>query len=413
MQPAVRLDHSLIALESEHEVHVMLELACPPAPDAACRPPLRIALVLDRSGSMAGRPLDTARASALWLVRRLRPEDRVAVVAYDHEVHLLAPLGPAHAPGPAGALAGLWARGATNLSGGWLRGLDALRDARSDGPARVILLSDGHANQGITDAARLAELAAGARQTGVGTSTVGLGAGFDEELMTAMAERGGGTAHLCETPDDAPGVFASELGGLATLAAQNVVVEVRPGPRVEVVGVMNDHPSLAVPDGVQVEVGDAYAGETRRVTLALRVPRVAALGPATVASLVVRYVAVLNGVAEHTLTVPVLVNVVSAAEAARAVPDAAVTEEVRVLRSARAIREAIERADLGDVAAASAGLAAARSALSAAPLTDDVMGALASLDAAAADLEGGWDAMARKRLHYSSRSSRRRRRPSG
>jgi Ca-activated chloride channel homolog len=100
--------------------------------------------------------------------------------------------------------------------------------------------------------------------------------------------------------------------------AQNVSVEIRPSPDVEILSVLNDYPAVTVDGGVQLALGDAYAGERRRVVLALHLPHLAALGPVRVADLVVRYVAVGEEVAEHTLTVPVAVNLVSADEAAAA-----------------------------------------------------------------------------------------------
>jgi Ca-activated chloride channel family protein len=128
VEAIVRLDHQLLAVESEHEVNVMLELAAPEAP-AGARPPLNLALVLDRSGSMAGEKLWYAKRAVSWLLSRLEPTDKVALVAFDDEALLAAPLATAEMGLAADAIGGVGPGGMTNLSGGWLKGIEELRRA--------------------------------------------------------------------------------------------------------------------------------------------------------------------------------------------------------------------------------------------------------------------------------------------
>ena len=351
MEAAVKLDHVLLALDGEHDVNAMVEIVAPELETSDAREPLRVALVVDRSGSMSGRKLEVAKRCASWLVSRLDPRDQLALVDYDDEVRLLAPLST---PGAAhrAAIDRIHAGGSTNLSGGWLKGVEALGRTNGPGPRKVLLLSDGLANVGITEPGVLTALAANVGKQGIGTTTIGIGEDFDEELMTALAEAGGGYAHFAETPDAAPAIFSTELEGLTSIVAQNVSLEIRPGLQVEVLEILNDRPLVPVPGGVQVELGDAYAGERRRVVFALHVPHLAALGPVSVAEAVLRYVSVGDEIAQHELTIPIVANAVSAEEASRAVPDAEVREEVLVLRAARAREDAMKLADAGDFTAA-------------------------------------------------------------
>ncbi len=127
MDAAIKLDHSVLAVESEHTLHAMVELRAPEAPTGE-RPPLRLALVIDRSASMAGEKLDTVKRSATFLHDRLTSDDSLAVVAFDDEVRLVASLGPARPEVRAGSGADRRRR-ETNLSGGWLKGLEELRRA--------------------------------------------------------------------------------------------------------------------------------------------------------------------------------------------------------------------------------------------------------------------------------------------
>jgi Ca-activated chloride channel family protein len=351
---SVRLDHQLLAVESEHRVHCLLELVAPKAAKAERRP-LHLALVIDRSGSMQGDKLETAKASAAYLARRLAPTDRLAVVTYDDEVRLELPLTEVGHDQQQleQALHRIQPGGMTNLSGGWLKGVEQLR-AVSDGigPKKVLLLTDGLANTGVTDPDALVAMARGACDEGVGTTTIGFGEGFDEELLTRIADVAAGNAYFAGTLEEAPGIFAQEFEGLTALVAQNLSVEVRPTADVQMLGVLNEYPIVPVAGGLQAQLGDAYAEERRRVVFELAVPRLETLGVVPVAEVIVRYVSLGERIEAHELHLPVTVNAVSADEAAQAAPDDGVVEEIVVLKSARAQREARERAEVGDFASA-------------------------------------------------------------
>ena len=404
LKTSVRLEHSVLAVEQEHELHAMVELSVPHLADEIERPPLRVALVVDRSGSMAGPKLAVARRCARWLAEQLRPVDELALVAFDEHVRLLVPRAAVDGSRMRAALASIGPGGQTNLSGGWLRGLGELIEAPADGPRKILLLTDGLANAGITDRGDLVGMARRARREGVSTSTIGFGEGFDEDLLRDMADAGGGNAHFAATPDDAPGIFERELEGLTRIVAHNVTLDIRPGPAVELLGVLNDYPSLAVDGGAQIELGDAYAGERRRVVLRLRIPHLAALGPCVVAELVLRFTSVGETIEQRTTTIPIVANAVSAAEAAAVPPDAEVREEVLVLRSARVRDDAIRLADEGRFEEALAAVEATADDLERNGLTAEA----AELRTARTSLRR-YDALSRKTLNQRAWELKRRR----
>jgi len=209
------------------ELEVLLRVQAPAAApgERAARTPLSIALVIDRSGSMTGDKLEAAKACARDVVQRLQPDDEVCLVIYDTEADLLMPLCSAGEARQSidTLLDAFSARGGTDLHAGWLRG--AQQVAGSTGPARlcrVILLSDGQANHGDTDEDSICTQVRQLAQVGVTTTTVGLGEGFNENLMTAMAVAGQGNALYGERAEDLAEAFDAEIGLLANLAWRNL-----------------------------------------------------------------------------------------------------------------------------------------------------------------------------------------------
>jgi Ca-activated chloride channel family protein len=416
MRASVRFDHELLAVEHDHDVSCMLELTAPPAPPNAERRPLAIALVIDRSGSMAGDKLDVTRRSAAFLVERLAPGDRLGIVSFDDEVRLEAPLlqvGPNRAVLLA-AINAIASGGQTNLSGGWLKGVELLSPLDESFTRRTLLLTDGRANTGIVDDLQLAKMARASAGDGIGTSTVGFGEGFSEDLLAAMADAGNGGAYFAEGPDAAPGIFAQEFEDLLRLVAQNVSIEIRPGwDQVNLLSVLNDFPQVPVDGGVQLQLGDAYGDEQRRIVFQLRVPSLATMGPSKIAEVIIRYVEIGEQVAMHQVAVPLIVNAVSADDAAASVPNAHVVEEVVILLGARAQEEARALADAGDYESARAKLTdAAKDLRARAPgshRADELLAQADTWEQRAEMLAPDSWAMDRKRMTYENRTIKERR----
>lgn len=411
MKSSIHVDHALLAVESEHRVHAMLELTAP-AVEGNDRQPLHLALVIDRSGSMSGPKLAAAKNAARFLVERLTEEDSLALVAFDSDVRLLAPAASPDRKALTAAIASIPPGGSTNLSGGWLKGAEELRRVTGDGQRRVLLLTDGMANVGVTDPGRLSGMSGSMKGEGISTTTIGYGDGFSEELLTAMADAGGGNSYFASGPDDAPGIFDDEFEGLATVAAQNVSLEIRATDDVKFLGVLNDYPLVPVPGGVQVQLGDFYGSETRRIVFEMNIPNVADLGPKQIGELVLRYTSVGDAIEMHDVTIPVTVNVVDAETAAEAGVDADVNDEVLMLRAAEARREAMERADAGDFDGAYDTLRSVRADMFAAmptsPRADELQSEIDEMGYSSQRMRARtYDAMERKRMHYQEHRNRR------
>lgn len=228
----------------ENTVDVLVRVQAPDAPigKVSTRPTQTIAVVLDRSGSMDGKPLAEAQRCAEFVATRLRSTDAMSVVQFDNRVERLL---PATTIGDGGrvraAIATIQSGGNTNLHGGWLEGAQTLADIPVSGLNRVILLSDGCANEGVTDSQEISSQCAAWAAKGITTSTYGLGRSFNEELMVAMARAGGGNHYYGDTAEDLMEPFEQELDLLANLALRQVVLSAPPLGQLKVT-MLNDLP---------------------------------------------------------------------------------------------------------------------------------------------------------------------------
>lgn len=219
-------DRTLVRAAGKSARYLHLRLSAPPVTRA--RGPVDLAFVIDRSGSMAGQAMDLARRATGEALGFLGPDDRFAVVAFDDVIEVVMARTAATAAAiteARGRVASLDARGSTALFEGWLTGCAQI-DPGPDSIARCLLLTDGHANVGEHDPAVLAHHAAELRARGVATTTFGLGEGFSEELLQAMASAGGGNAWYVEHPAQLRDYFTTELGEALEVVARDVRVRV-------------------------------------------------------------------------------------------------------------------------------------------------------------------------------------------
>ncbi|WP_370246845.1 VWA domain-containing protein [Nocardioides sp.] len=311
--------------------------------------------MLDRSGSMAGAPLAGAQQALIDLVRRLDPADDFGLVTFDDAAQVVVPTGPlTDKDAVVAAIRSVVPGGTTDLSAGYLRGLRELRRAlaaRGAGTGgTVLVVSDGHVNAGVRDVATLAAVTAQAYGERIVTSTLGYGRGYDETLLAALARSGSGNHVYAADPDAAGAAIAGEVDGLLAKVAQGVALTVALEPSVEVLRLFNDLPVHTLEPGrVMIELGDLYAAERRKLLLTLRVPALAGLGLARVATLELAHVE-LPALIEHTVTLPIAVNVVPGDQAAGRVPDPVVTSEKLFQLAQDVKRQASEAFERGEFA---------------------------------------------------------------
>jgi Ca-activated chloride channel family protein len=252
------------------------------AADDRLLPPQRgvdLVVVLDRSGSMAGAKIDAAREAVVRLLAALTPADRLALLTYSNGVAgdpALRPVTEDNRHSLAESVARIAAGGGTNLGQGLQAGIDVLRAAPADGNLRrIIVISDGLANQGITDSARLAQMAASAVSQEFVLSTVGVGNDFNEDLLSRLADHGTGNYYYLESPAAFAAVFEEEYLQARAVAVDELTVRL-PLPAGVTLTDAGGYPFRIAQGQAEFHPGSLRAGQTRTVYLTLQVPTTAA-----------------------------------------------------------------------------------------------------------------------------------------
>jgi Ca-activated chloride channel family protein len=238
--------------------------------------PVHLAIVVDRSGSMAGAKMSNAIAAATGAVERMHDGDRVTVVGFDTTARVLVPpttLDTATRPSVESAIRAMHAGGDTCISCALdtaTAALDGAPGAR-DEVRRILLISDGEATTGIRDVGGLRALAARARDRGFSVSTIGVDLAFDERVMAAIAQESNGRHFFVPDASALPQVFEQELGTLQAAVATEAELTVEPAPGVVVDDVL-DRSFRREAGRIRVPLGAFDAAQEKTVLMRVHVP---------------------------------------------------------------------------------------------------------------------------------------------
>ena len=376
------------------------------------RPPVNLAFVLDRSGSMAGEKIRLARQAVEYSIGRLQSDDRFSIVTYDDVIDVVVASTAATVQARQDALARLAtvdARNQTNLGGGWLRGAEQVAlNLIAQGVNRTLLLTDGLANVGITDRDELARHASELRTRGVATTTFGVGTDFDEVLLQAMATAGGGNFYYIADARSIADYVTSEVGEALDVVAREVILEIT-APEAATLESLSPFPVDRRGARTVVTLGSMVAEQVVQVVLRLYLP-LGELGRETGAVLALGDSDGLSDSATQALSWEYADSRTNDLQER----DAEVDRAVARVFAARARQDATRLNRGGDFPAAQAALAAVAKRIRSYAGRDPEMRALvAELELDASNLSAPMPAAALKEMHFRSYASAKMRMPDG
>jgi len=339
MHVSTHLSIDMVALDQSDDVTILLELTAPENPVSMQRPGRTLMLLLDRSGSMSGEPLTGAKDAIGRLLRRLTPQDCFGLITFDDQAEVVVPpmlMKDHNLEAVQRKVAAIQSGGMTDLSAGYLLALRevkrSLTQTQQTG-ATILLVSDGHANGGITEPSLLREVAENALSDSITTSTLGLGLGYDEHLLQEITMGGNGNHRFAPDVDTAVSEIAQTVNDLLDVSAIATTVRITPlNQLVDSIQLRQDLPVWREPGSLIINIGDMYAGEERRILLSLGVPAVANLGTTTIANVDINFTQV-SDLTDHHVQLPITVNVVPGDQARNRVPNPVVSVEELILQS--------------------------------------------------------------------------------
>lgn len=328
------LENGILSPETQR-VLAMLQLRTGTS-TGAVHVPAAVAIVLDVSGSMVGDKLKDAKKSAKKLIASLSNGDRVSIISFAEEAqtHLSNITLTDNRAEVLNVIDGIDVRGTTCISCGLEQGYTALGKAPGNYQRRVILLSDGQANQGLQGVSSLGSLSSSARNRDVVTSTIGLGAGYDAPVMNAIAESGAGRYYFVHNATAIKAVLDAELVQIRTAMVRDLKVELR-SVEGTLLGTI-DSPNVWLGSHNET-VGPMAAKSERRVLVPLKLPRNYA---GKVVTAVVTYNDLQN--IQHTLTLTANVGRSSDPAAIHASRNGAVVAHAARLKSVRIVERALK-----------------------------------------------------------------------
>ncbi|MBN1124746.1 MAG: VWA domain-containing protein [Sedimentisphaerales bacterium] len=267
------VSHPVLLAEKQQTAYLRVGLIGFAMDKSTGRAPVNVAIVIDKSGSMSGVKIEQAREAAIKAVCRLHSEDIVSVITYDSKVTVVVPATKVSDKDTILAkIRCIQAGGSTALYAGVEKGAQEMRKFLSDNRVnRMVLLSDGLANVGPSNPADLARLGRKLIKDGISVTTIGIGLGYNEDLMTQLAYKSDGSHYFAEHADDLAKVFEQEFGRSLSVVAQEVQIDIRCAKGIRPVRLLGREGKI---DGqnVSIFINQIYSKHERYAILEVETP---------------------------------------------------------------------------------------------------------------------------------------------
>ena len=234
--------------------------------------PLNLCLILDHSGSMSGRPMETVKQAAQRIVDRLSPADRLTIVAFDHKAKVLVHSQTIDNPASVKLqINQLKAAGGTAIDEGLRLGIEELAKGKKDTISQAFLLTDGENEHGDNDRClKLAKLAADYNLT---LNTLGFGDAWNQDVLEKIADAGGGALSFIQQPDQAVDEFGRLFNRIQSVGLTNahLLLSLQPGVRLAEMKPI----AQVAPDAIELSVHQEAGQQVVRLgDLMVNAPRV-------------------------------------------------------------------------------------------------------------------------------------------
>ncbi len=350
----VDADTPVLERNATHPIVVRALLKPGITPRDGSRSPLAVAVVLDKSGSMASdRKMENARTGALEALGILGARDIATVVVYDNDARVLVrPTSAQNFTVFEDAIGSVRAGGNTALHDGTTLGAEALKPFVREGYVpRIVLLSDGQANVGPSSTGELRRLGRRLAASEMTITTIGLGLDYNEDLMTALAAESGGNAYFARDAAALSGIFARDMEDAVALSARHVKLTLVCGARTSPVRVIGRDGETRG-NHIEVNVGNLYGAE-KFALFEVEIPETAREDEIEAATVRLEYVDPASGktIAREQ---PLRLAFTSDARAVEARRNAEIVAQTELARNAEVRDEVVRLADEGKAQEASA-----------------------------------------------------------
>lgn len=237
------------------------------------RPKVNLAIVLDKSGSMQGEKIKRAREAAIDAIQLLSEDDIVSIVTYDSTVNVVVPATKlTDKQMVIDRIKQIKPKGNTALFAGVSKGAAEVRKfLDKERVNRVILLSDGLANIGPASPGELGDLGKSMLKENISVSTLGLGLGYNEDLMVQLANTSGGNHLFIEEASELADIFRSEFDDVLSVVAQEVDVTVTIPKGIRPVRVLGNEAEINGQE-IVTRLAQIYSEQDRHVVIEVELP---------------------------------------------------------------------------------------------------------------------------------------------